>query len=74
MAVWEDPADTEKWLEENPLPWQIILDAQRVPTDIYAVSGIPTLVLIGPDGKIIARSYSDEEILEAFNAAITPAE
>ncbi len=74
VAVWEDPADTEKWLEENPLPWQIILDAQRVPTDIYAVSGIPTLVLIGPDGKIIARSYSDEEILEAFNAAITPAE
>ncbi len=75
VAVWEDPAETEKWLKDNPLPWQIILDAQKVPTDIYAVKGIPTLILIGPDGKILARSHSDEEVLEAFNAAIAaPAE
>ncbi|MDE6336686.1 MAG: TlpA family protein disulfide reductase [Muribaculaceae bacterium] len=71
VAVWEEPDATEAWLKENPLPWDIILDAQTVPTDIYAIHGIPTLVLIGPDGKIIARSYSDEEVLEAFNAAIT---
>lgn len=71
VAVWEEPDATQAWLKENPLPWDIILDAQRVPTDLYAINGIPTLVLIGPDGKIIARSYSDEEVLEAFNAAIT---
>ncbi len=70
VTVWEDSADTKKWLEENPLPWDIILDAQRVPTDIYGIRGIPTLVLVGPDGTIIARSYDEEEILEAFNAAI----
>lgn len=71
VTVWEDPEATEAWLKDNPLPWDIILDAQKVPTDIYAVKGIPTLVLIGPDGKIVARSHSDEEVLEAFNAAIT---
>lgn len=71
VAVWEEPDATEAWLKENPLPWDIILDAQRIPTDLYAINGIPTLVLIGPDGKIIARSHSDEEVLEAFNAAIT---
>lgn len=70
VAVWEDAADTKVWLAANPLPWDIILDAQSIPTDIYSVKGIPTLVLIGPDGKIIARSYSDEEVIEAFNAAL----
>lgn len=74
VAVWEDPENTRRWLEANPLPWDIILDAQSVPTDLYAIKGIPTMILIGPDGKILARSYSDEEVLEAFNAAITPAE
>lgn len=70
VAVWEDADDTRRWLEANPLPWDIILDAQTVPTDLYAVKGIPTMILVGPDGKILARSYSDEEVLEAFNAAI----
>lgn len=73
VAVWDPLDDTETWLEKNPLPWELILDAQRVPTDIYAVKSIPTLVLIGPDGKIIARSHSDEEVLEVFNNAINPA-
>lgn len=70
VTVWEDSADTNKWLAENPLPWDIILDAQRVPTDLYGIRGIPTLVLIGPDGTIIERSHSDEDILKAFNSAI----
>lgn len=70
VTVWEDPAETQKWLAENPLPWDIILDAQRVPTDLYGINGIPTLVLIGPDGTIIERSHSDEDILNAFNSAI----
>lgn len=70
VAVWEDPENTEAWLAENPLPWPLILNAQSIPTDLYAVKGIPTMVLIGPDGKILARSYSDEEVLEAFEKAI----
>ena len=70
VTVWEDSADTNKWLAENPLPWDIILDAQRIPTDLYGIKGIPTLVLIGPDGTIIERSHDDEDILKAFNSAI----
>ncbi len=70
IGVWEDPEKTEAWLAENPLPWPLILNAQSIPTDLYAINGIPTLVLIGPDGNIVIRSYSDEEVLEAFNNAI----
>ncbi|MBD5213787.1 MAG: TlpA family protein disulfide reductase [Bacteroidales bacterium] len=70
VGVWEDPETTVAWLNENPLPWPVILNAQSIPTDIYGIKGIPTLLLIGPDGNIVARSYSDEEILEAFHTAI----
>ena len=76
ITVWEDPDKTQAWFAEKPenaIPWDIVLDAQRVPTDLYAVSGIPTMILIGPDGKILARSYSDEEVVAAFNDAIAPA-
>ncbi|MDE5608439.1 MAG: TlpA family protein disulfide reductase [Muribaculaceae bacterium] len=74
VAVWEDPENTEAWLQENPLPWPLILNAQAIPTDLYSIKGIPTLLLIGPDGNILVRSYSDEEILDAFHAAIATEE
>lgn len=74
VGVWEEPDQTEAWLAENPLPWPLILNAQSIPTDLYSIKGIPTLVLIGPDGNIVIRSYSDEEVLEAFNNAIAAAE
>lgn len=70
VAVWEDAEATRAWLADNPLPWPIILDAQTVPTDLYAIKGIPTMLLISPDGIILCRSYSDEEVLEAFEKAI----
>ncbi len=70
VAVWEDPEATEGWLLENPLPWQLILNAQTIPTDLYSIKGIPTMLLIGPDGTILVRSYSDEEVLDTFHSAI----
>lgn len=74
VAVWENPEDTEAWLNENPLPWPLILNAQAIPTDLYSIKGIPTMILVGPDGNIIVRSYSDEEVLDAFHAAIAAKE
>lgn len=69
VAVWEDEEATLAWLDANPLPWDLILGAYSVPTDIYAIKGIPTMLLIGPDGTILARSYDEAEVLEVFNNA-----
>lgn len=71
VAVWEDVAATRAWLESNPLPWPIILDAQSGPTDLYGIKGIPTMILIDPEGVILCRSYNDEEVIEAFEKAIS---
>ena len=55
VAVWDKPEDTAVALAEEQLPWPQIVNAQRVPTDIYGIQGIPHLILFGPDGRIVKR-------------------
>lgn len=55
VAVWDKPEDTAKAAAEHGVVWNQIVDAQKVPTDIYGIDGIPHLILFGPDGKIVKR-------------------
>ena len=50
--------------------WTQLTDATRNATDKYGVDGIPQILLIGKDGKIIARDLRDEEIEEAVKKAL----
>ncbi|MDE7153608.1 MAG: AhpC/TSA family protein [Muribaculaceae bacterium] len=71
VAVWDEPEDTRNAIETHQLPWQNVLNAQRIPTDIYGISGIPCIILFGPDGTIVARDKYDDDlrkaVAEAFN-------
>ena len=62
VAVWDKREDTEKAVPELGITWPVIYDAQKVPTDIYGINGIPHIILFGPDGKILARELRGEEI------------
>ena len=62
VAVWDKRADTEKAIPELGITWPVIFDAQKVPTDIYGINGIPHIILFGPDGTILARELRGEEI------------
>lgn len=73
VAVWDEPDNTRKAIEELALPWPQILNAQSVPTELYGIAGIPTIIIIDPDGKIVSRDKQDEE-LRADVAACFPAE
>ena len=55
VAVWDKPEDTARALAEENLAWPQIVNAQRIPTDIYGIQGIPHLILFGPDGHIVKR-------------------
>ena len=55
IAVWDKPEDTAKAAAEHGVVWNQIVDAQKIPTDIYGIEGIPHLILFGPDGKILKR-------------------
>lgn len=62
VAVWDDRAATLKAIEEMELPWPQILDAGRIPTDLYGINGIPHIILFGPDGTIVARDLRGERL------------
>lgn len=71
VAVWDKPADSEKAISQLELPWQQILDAQTVPTDLYGISGIPHIMLIDPEGVIVARGMQGDSLRRVVTNAMT---
>jgi thiol-disulfide isomerase/thioredoxin len=71
VAVWDKPEDTAKAAEEHGVVWNQIVNAQKTPTDIYGIEGIPHLILFGPDGTIVKRGDALRgEGLDAFLSSI----
>ena len=70
VAVWDKLEDTQKAIEEEQLPWNQILQANTIPTDIYGIQGIPHIILFGPDGTILKRGLRGDDIHEAVEAAL----
>lgn len=62
VAVWDKRDDTTKAIDQHEIAWPVIIDAQKIPTDIYNIGGIPEIILFGPDGTIIARGLRGEEL------------
>jgi hypothetical protein len=52
------------------LPWECILNAQTIPTDLYGISGIPCIILFGPDGTILSRDKQDDALRADVTAAL----
>lgn len=62
VAVWDKPEDTEAAIKQLNIPWPCIINAQRIPTDLYGISGIPCVLLIGPDGTILSRNKQGDRL------------
>ena len=75
--------DSSKWhnaLEKYNLPWLQLRETtstqsnKTAASDLYGITAVPTLVLIGPDGKVISTDLEKEELklklAEIFNGAI----
>lgn len=62
VAVWDKPEDTKAAAAEHGVVWNQIINAQRIPTDIYGIQGIPQIMLFGPDGTILKRDLRGEGI------------
>lgn len=70
VAVWDQPEDTKVAAVENGVVWSQIINAQRIPTDIYGIAGIPHIILFGPDGTILKRDLRGEDIEAAVKEAL----
>lgn len=76
VAVWDEPDNTLAAIKRHNLPWPQIINAQTIPTDLYGITGIPCILLIGPDGTILSRDKQDEalraDIRAYFDGTLTP--
>lgn len=69
IAVWEDGIeDTQKAMEELGVSWPVIFAGGREnsPAEYYGVSGIPTLILVNPDGTIVSRGHNFSADIEPY--------
>jgi len=62
VAVWDKLDETLKSIETHNTPWPQILDAGDIPTTLYGISGIPHIILFGPDGTIVARDLRGDHL------------
>ena len=74
VAVWDEPENTLKAIKDHDLPWECWLNGQNVPTDAYGISGIPCIILFGPDGKILSRDKQDDALKADVRAALQAAD
>ena len=52
--------------KKQKLPYVVLYDKDQIVSRIYAVSGIPVTLIIGPDGLIIFRGYGLPEDAEQY--------
>ncbi|MBR6002774.1 MAG: TlpA family protein disulfide reductase [Bacteroidales bacterium] len=70
VAVSDDPKDTRKAAAELGVKWNSIINAQRIPGELYGIRYIPQIMLFGPDGKLIAYDLREDGIEKAVKAAL----
>ena len=62
VAVWDKPEATAQAAAELGITWNQIVNAQKIPTDLYGIEGIPHIMLVGPDGTILNRELRGDDI------------
>ena len=71
IAVSDKRDDTVAALQQLDMPWHQILDAQKIPAEIYGISAIPHLILFSPDGTILKRGLRGDDIYAAVEEALS---
>ena len=63
VAVWDNPDDTRKAMEQLNITWPVIIGTRQLnePTDLYGIKGIPHIIIFGPDGTILSRGLTGED-------------
>lgn len=62
VAVRDRLEDTQRAVAELEIPWEIMPCAERIPYEIYGFKGIPHVMIIAPDGKILSRGLYGEAL------------
>jgi peroxiredoxin len=72
------PSSREAWLKAisaDELPWTQVSDLkdfQSVVAKLYSIHSIPQNVLVGPDGRIVAKNIKAEELTQRLATVLRP--
>lgn len=66
VAVCDEPQASLDTAAAYGIKWNHIVNAGTDPLDLYGISGIPHIILIGPDGTIIARDLRGDDIADTI--------
>lgn len=64
ISIDENRSDAEKYAAAEKLPFPVLLDPQSKTADAYSVEGIPTVFVIGKDGKVEYAHTGLEEAMQ----------
>ena len=72
VAVWDNPDDTRKAIEELKITWPVIVGTHKLtePTDLYGIKGIPHIIVFGPDGTILSRGLLGDALANRLAEAL----
>ena len=56
IDIQEDPAKVEAWVKANGFTAPVLLDRGGAVASAYRVTATPTAVLVGRDGRMLARA------------------
>lgn len=64
VAVWDNPDDSRKAMQQMEITWPVIIGTEQLnePTDLYGIKGIPHIIIFGPDGTILSRGLTGDDL------------
>lgn len=62
VFVWDKPENLKPTMEQEKVTWNQIIDTEGQAVKAYGVNAIPCIMLISPDGKILARDLYGDKI------------
>ena len=75
INIDEERSEFDEYMEEAKLPWQQIMPAEngRNPVaEFYGINAYPTIILAGPDGKVISMDAGGERLGELLAEHLGP--
>jgi thiol-disulfide isomerase/thioredoxin len=72
IAVWDNPDDSRKAIEELAITWPVIIGTSKLtePTDLYGINSIPHIIIFGPDGTILSRGLLGDALANRLAEAL----
>jgi hypothetical protein len=51
-------------MEQMEITWPVIIGTEKLtePTDLYGIKGIPHIIIFGPDGTILSRGLTGDDL------------